>query len=196
MSKSAKLLVFAIICIVLLKLNTISMNTSAEQRIKQIKKEVKQIFIDYLEKNNQRRTVERYAILEEIYSIKSHFDADELYLRMNNKKYRVSRATVYNTLELLVDSGLVKKHQFGKNTSLFEQAYGYKQHDHMICTKCEKVLEFCDPRIQQISSTMGGLLNMNVVSHSLHLFAEPLADADGNCKQCGMMVPVLPTENN
>jgi Fur family ferric uptake transcriptional regulator len=96
----------------------------------------------------------------------------------------VSRATVYNTLDLLVDSGLVKKHQFGQNTSHFEQAFGYKQHDHLICNKCKKVMEFCDPRVQQISSTMGQLLKFEVSHHSLHLYGDPLMDSEGNCLQC------------
>ncbi|MBS3913072.1 MAG: transcriptional repressor [Bacteroidetes bacterium] len=154
-------------------------------KVSKTKDDVRELFTAYLEKNNQRKTPERYAILDEIYSHKEHFDVDDLYIKMKNRNYHVSRATVYNTLDLLVDSGLVKKHQFGKNTSHYEQAFGYKQHDHLICNRCHKVLEFCDPRVQQITSTMGKLLHFEVAQHSLHLYGDPELDEAGSCKQCG-----------
>ena len=127
----------------------------------------KRILTAYLERKSLRKTPERFAILEEIYSRSDHFDVDELYISMKNKKYRVSRATVYNTLDVLVDCDLVTKHQFGKNLAQYEKSYGYKQHDHIICLDCHQVREFCDPRVQNIQSMVGDMLKFNVVHHSL-----------------------------
>ncbi len=152
------------------------MKISEKQQDQHIE-DVKKIFSSYLEKNSFRKTPERYAILEEIYSREDHFDAEALYIHMKMQNYRVSRATVYNTLELLVSCDLVTKHQFGKNLAQYEKSYGYKQHDHLICVDCGDVLEFCDPRIQQIKNMMGDILKFKVTHHSLNLYGK----CDGAC---------------
>ena len=128
---------------------------------------VKKIFTDYLQRHKLRKTPERFAILNEIYSIDGHFDIDALYNRMKDNKYRVSRATLYNTMELLLDSGLVIKHQFGHNCAQYEKSYKFRQHDHFIDTETNQVMEFCDPRLWEIQRAIEEQLGVEITHHSL-----------------------------
>jgi Fur family ferric uptake transcriptional regulator len=89
---------------------------------------------------------------------------------MKNKKYRVSRATLYNTIELLMECALVRKHQFGQNQAQYEKSYFDKQHDHVILTDTGEVIEFCDPRIQSIKQTIEEVFDINIQNHSLYFY--------------------------
>lgn len=136
---------------------------------------VSQKLTEYLMMNRYRKTPERYAILDMIYSIDGHFNIETLYYKMADEgKFRVSRATLYNTISLFIDANLVIKHQFGTVTQ-YERAYKNETHHHMICTICGKITEFEDDKLKQaIVNTK--LRKFNATHYSLYIY--------GVCSKC------------
>ena len=131
---------------------------------------VRGCYLDYLRERNLRQTQERLSVFEAVYDTADHFDADELFLRLKREEGTVSRATVYNTLELLVDCNLVVRHQFGNKQAKYERSYSFWQHDHLICEECNHLFEFCDPRIQSIRDMVTEIFGLEISRHSLNMF--------------------------
>jgi len=135
---------------------------------------IKEVFTEYLKKHKHRKTPERYAILEHIFSFDGHFNADILFNKMK-ANYRVSLATVYNTLDLLLEAKLIIKHQLGGQFAQYEKAFGNNTHHHLVCTNCGKVKEFSDKQIRMgIQSRTFAHFQMS--HYSLYLF--------GICNKC------------
>ncbi|EKB59516.1 hypothetical protein HMPREF9700_01527 [Bergeyella zoohelcum CCUG 30536] len=156
----------------------VSMITNEEQLEKNIE-QTKSVLRQYLQEKGFRNTPERYTILEEIYRLDHHFNVDDLYLQMLQKKYHVSKATIYNTIEIFLDAGLIRKHQFDEknsSSSSYEKSYFDKQHDHLVIYKkdsdkeIEEIIEFCDPRIQTIKESIEQVFGVKIDAHSLYLY--------------------------
>jgi Fur family ferric uptake transcriptional regulator len=141
-----------------------------EARMDELRSEVRRRLEDFLENGGHRRTPERFAVLDMIYAHGGHFDIDRLMAWLAESGRKVSRATLYNTIELLMEAGLVRKHQFEEGNSQFEPGYPARQHDHIILDNGE-VLEFCDPRIHQIKRTLEEHFGIEVLHHALHIYA-------------------------
>jgi Fur family transcriptional regulator, ferric uptake regulator len=106
-------------------------------------------FGGFLQEQGLKLTTERTALVREIFATHYHFEADELLFKMKQKGLKISRATVYRTLELLVKSGMVRRVHLGEDHYHYEHVTGNSHHDHLICTTCGAVIEFHDDVLEQ-----------------------------------------------
>ncbi|MGA7720951.1 MAG: transcriptional repressor [Ignavibacteriaceae bacterium] len=139
-----------------------------------------EIFKNFLKSGNHRVTPERFEVLDAAVEYQGHFGADDLYIVMKNQKSRVSRATVYNTLELLVECNLVGKRNFGDNITRYEINLKKQKHDHLICVDCGRIVEFINPKINALPDEICNELGFKVESYSFNIFAR--CDNSKACK--------------
>lgn len=123
-----------------------------------------------------RATPERHAILDAVLQSQGHFDVEGLYYRIISNGVKVSKATVYNTLELLQECGLVSKYRFAENTSRYEKAFGRPHHHHMICLSCGDIIEFTNERLERIQEEVAASKNFKIQSTTVQVF--------GSCQKC------------
>ncbi|MGA9115603.1 MAG: transcriptional repressor [Bacteroidota bacterium] len=123
-----------------------------------------------------RATPSRFAILDAVLATQGHFDAEGLYYRLASSGVKVSRATVYNTLELLQACGLVSKYRFTGSTSRYEKAFGRPQHQHLVCLGCGEIIEFVNERLERIQKEVCAAYDFEAGSATLQIF--------GSCSRC------------
>jgi Fur family ferric uptake transcriptional regulator len=135
-----------------------------------------QIFRKYLERRGLKLTSERQALFDEIFEKHEHVEADELLVRLRGKHKKISRATIYRTLELLVESGVVGRLRIGEAGYRYERLHAGDHHDHLVCDQCGRVLEFFEPRIEALQEEVAGRHGFLLLSHSHQM--------RGICRRC------------
>ncbi len=138
--------------------------------------ENEKIFRDYIQSKDLKFTSERKAILNHIFRSKRHFEAEELLIDMRKNTKRVSKATIYRTLALLVKSGLLREVIFGEKHAHYEHVYGHEHHEHLVCIKCGKIIEFNDERIERFQDEVCVKNKFKPESHRFQI--------SGYCKNC------------
>ena len=139
-----------------------------------------EIFRRFLRSKGLRFTSEREKVLEEAFSVHNHFEAEDLLFRMRERGHRVSKATVYRTLTLLVQCGLLREVIFGERHSHYEHVLGHRHHDHLICLRCGKIIEFTADAIEQLQQKICEQYNFEPLRHRLEI--------TGTCEQCARQV--------
>jgi Fur family ferric uptake transcriptional regulator len=130
----------------------------------------KKRFLEFLEQKQLRVTAQRRAIIETVFDTEEHFTAEQLLEWSREKDKSVSRATVYRTLPLLTESGLVREMDFGKDSKIYDPNYAaHPNHNHIICLDCEKIVEFEDAKIEKLEEEISQHLGFSVKSHRLQI---------------------------
>ncbi len=147
----------------------------------------KQKFLDFLQGKALRMTAQRQAILETVFATHEHFTADQLLEWARQRDRSVSRATVYRTLPLLTESGLVREMDFGRDQKYYDPNYAdHPHHSHLICTDCAKIVEFESAKIEKLETEISQKLGFSIQSQRLQINAtcEQMRKL-GSCKNKG-----------
>lgn len=138
--------------------------------------EAQKIFVDYLKKHELKNTPERMVILQEVINLDKHFEAENLFEHIKSINIKVSRASIYRTLDLLVQSGLVNKINFDNSCFYYETTINKTSHDHYICTECGKIIEFYYSEIEGIHEKLRNKFGLEINEYAHQIY--------GKCKDC------------
>ena len=135
-----------------------------------------EVFREFIRKKGLRNTPEREAIIKEIFSTHDHFDVDELYLRLKNKKKKISKPSIYRLIPYLLESGLIQDAFFKNGHLHYEHIYGHAHHCHLRCLKCGKVIEFEEKSLKKIEKKLAEKHDFFIKAHKF--------EALGYCSNC------------
>lgn len=129
----------------------------------------KKVFREFLSSKGLKFTKERQRILDAVFAFHGHFDPEELFKTMRSKGLQVSKASVYRTLPLLVESGLVEQVEKNDKHAHYEHTFGHGHHDHLICMKCGTVIEVFSPKLERIQDELCMVSGFKGVTHTLEI---------------------------
>ncbi|HVP12589.1 MAG TPA: transcriptional repressor [Phycisphaerae bacterium] len=141
------------------------------------------VFREYLRERGLKYTAERRLLLEAVMRNNEHFEAEELLLDMRQASRHVGKATVYRTLKLLVDCGIVREVHFSNKQVHYEHAYGQDAHDHMVCTRCGRIIEFEATDVERLRTVLS-------LRHGFHAFSHRF-QIRGLCEACSRSSPAI-----
>lgn len=139
-------------------------------------KKEKELLKEYIEGKKLRLTRQRELILEGFLAVEEHISAEELYRIVSKKDTSIGLATVYRTMNLLVDCGLAHELNFGDGQARYEHVFDHQHHDHLICNNCGKIVEFSSPMIEKLQEKISREKGFVVLNHKLELY--------GLCRDC------------
>ncbi len=144
--------------------------------------DVKSAFRRYLRTNGIKDTVARRIILDATLDLHEHFEAEQVLYLLSERGLKVGKATVYRTLPLLVDCGILKQVRFDVKQAHYEHAYGEDAHDHMVCRRCGRIIEFAANEIRALSDTIAKRHRFHRISHRFQI--------SGLCWDCSIACPI------
>lgn len=133
-------------------------------------------FRQFLKKKDLKLTAQRNIIFQRILREEKHFSAEELFDSLKREKRSISKATIYRTLQLLVEARLLDQVDFDRGFKLYERTLGHKHHDHLICVECNRVVEFHDEHLETVQSEVVSRYDFNMISHTHKIY--------GICSDC------------
>jgi len=139
-------------------------------------KKAKEIFEKYISDKKLKFTSQRNLILDIFLKEEGHISAEDLYKKVSQKYPSIGLATVYRTLKLLSECGLAHERQFGDGQTRYEHSYEHIHHDHLICTRCGKIIEFENSDIEKLQSDVAKRNKFKIYAHKLELY--------GLCHEC------------
>ena len=131
---------------------------------------------EHLNKKRLKMTPQRGVILDRFLDVEGHLSAEELYHLVRQSDPAIGQATVYRTVKLLAEAGIAKTVDFGDGVARYEPRYGTSHHDHLVCKKCRRQVEFVDPEIEGLQEKQARIHGFNLISHRMVLF--------GICPDC------------
>lgn len=138
--------------------------------------DARQAFIRYLQRHNCRVTQQRLLIFQVLFKAGGHLTPEELYDLVKKQDPSVGQATVYRTLKLLTQAKIAREVGFGDSATRFELLYGQQHHDHLICIKCKREVEFVDQRIEKLQEELAKSHGFELTGHEMYLY--------GVCPEC------------